>query len=114
MLHPEGGHILLNRHPEDTKGGVCPSHPNCFEGFASGPSIEARWGKKAVDLKEQSEVWELESFYIAQALADYYYDFVAPEDHPGRRRYASGAAVPVNPKEGKGACKRLYLLQRAG
>ena len=71
MLHPEGGHILLNRHPEDTKGGVCPSHPNCFEGFASGPSIEARWGKKAVDLKEQSEVWELESFYIAQALADY-------------------------------------------
>ena len=31
MLHPEGGHILLNRHPEDTKGGVCPSHPNCFE-----------------------------------------------------------------------------------
>ncbi|MFR1058965.1 MAG: ROK family protein [Enterocloster sp.] len=40
MLHPEGGHILLNRHPEDAKGGICPSHPNCFEGFASGPSID--------------------------------------------------------------------------
>lgn len=71
MLHPEGGHILLNRHPEDAKGGICPSHPNCFEGFASGPSIEARWGKKAVELKDCPEVWELESYYIAQALADY-------------------------------------------
>ena len=28
MLHPEGGHILLNRHPEDEKGGICPSHAN--------------------------------------------------------------------------------------
>ena len=71
MLHPEGGHILLNRHPEDEKGGICPSHPNCFEGFASGPSIEARWGKKAIELKDDEKVWEIESYYIAQALTDY-------------------------------------------
>lgn len=71
MLHPEGGHILLSRHPEDPEGGVCPYHKNCLEGFASGPSIEARWGKKAVDLKECSQVWEMESYYIAQALVDY-------------------------------------------
>lgn len=71
MLHPEGGHILLERHPRDPRGGICPYHPNCMEGFASGPSIEARWGKKAVELVDEPEVWELESYYIAQALADY-------------------------------------------
>lgn len=42
MLHPEGGHILLARHEDDPKGGICPYHKNCLEGFASGPSIEAR------------------------------------------------------------------------
>ena len=71
MLHPGGGHILLTRHPEDPDGGICPSHHNCLEGFASGPSIEARWGKKAIELIDKPEVWELESYYIAQALTDY-------------------------------------------
>ena len=71
MLHPEGGHILLNRHPEDEKGGICPNHKNCLEGFASGPSIEARWGKKAIELKDDPKVWEIESYYIAQAITDY-------------------------------------------
>lgn len=71
MLHPEGGHILLARHPEDPEGGICPYHPNCLEGFASGPSIERRWGKKAVELVDRPEVWELESYYIAQALVNY-------------------------------------------
>lgn len=71
MLHPEGGHILLARHPEDAKGGICPYHSNCMEGFASGPSIEARWGRKAIELVDCPEVWEMESYYIAQALVDY-------------------------------------------
>ena len=43
MLHPEGGHVFLVRHPEDPEGGICPYHKNCLEGFASGPSIEKRW-----------------------------------------------------------------------
>lgn len=71
MLHPEGGHVLLTRHKDDTEGGICPYHKNCFEGLACGPSIEARWGKKAVELAGRAEVWELESFYIAQALVDF-------------------------------------------
>ena len=71
MLHPEGGHILLARHEDDPTGGICPYHKNCLEGFASGPSIEARWGKKAVELVDRPEVWEMESYYIAQALVDY-------------------------------------------
>ena len=34
-------------------------------------SIEARWGKKAIELKDNKEVWDLEAYYIAQALAGY-------------------------------------------
>lgn len=71
MLHPEGGHILLHRMPEDTYRGFCPFHENCFEGLAAGPAIEGRWGRKAADLSEEREVWELEAEYIAQALVDY-------------------------------------------
>ena len=71
MLHPEGGHILLSRHPKYPKGGICPNHPNCVEGFACGPSIEARWGKKAAELADEPLVWEIESYYIAQALVDF-------------------------------------------
>ncbi len=71
MLHPEAGHILLSKHPEDTFLGICPYHPNCFEGLASGPAIEKRWNKKAIELKDNQEVWELEAYYIAQGIADY-------------------------------------------
>lgn len=71
MMHPEAGHILLRLHPDDTYGGKCPFHGNCFEGLASGPAIEERWGKKAADLADKPEVWEMEAFYIAQALVNY-------------------------------------------
>lgn len=71
MMHPEGGHILLNRHPEDAYKGHCPFHDNCMEGLAAGPAIEERWGKKAIELADRKEVWEMEAYYIAQALVDY-------------------------------------------
>ena len=72
MIHPEGGHILLARHPEDPmERGVCPYHPNCLEGFASGPSVEKRWGKKGIELSDRPEVWELEAFYLGQAICNY-------------------------------------------
>lgn len=71
MLHPEGGHLLLSKHPEDGFEGTCPYHRSCLEGLASGPAIEARWGKKGAELADQKEVWELEAYYIAQALVDY-------------------------------------------
>ena len=71
MLHPEGGHILLPRHPSDTYKGCCPYHSNCFEGLASGPALEGRYGKKAVELTNIPEVWELEANYIAHALVNY-------------------------------------------
>ncbi|WAA12519.1 ROK family protein [Fervidibacillus halotolerans] len=69
--HPEMGHIIIRRHPDDRFEGVCPYHKDCLEGMASGPAIEKRWGKKGIELSERKEVWELEAYYIAQALVQY-------------------------------------------
>lgn len=69
--HPEMGHILVNRHPDDLFSGICPYHKDCFEGLASGPSIEKRWGRKGIELTGNADVWKLEGFYIAQALMNY-------------------------------------------
>ncbi|MCR5272521.1 MAG: ROK family protein [Lachnospiraceae bacterium] len=71
LVHPEGGHIILARHPKDTYEGKCPFHKNCMEGMAAGPAIEARWGKKGYELADRPEVWEMEAYYIGQAIADY-------------------------------------------
>lgn len=72
MMHPEGGHILLARHPEDPMvGSGCPFHDNCLEGLAAGPSLEKRWGVKGAELTGRKEVWQLEAYYVGQALADY-------------------------------------------
>ncbi|HWT26575.1 MAG TPA: ROK family protein, partial [Mobilitalea sp.] len=71
MLHPEAGHILLRKHPEDTFEGVCPYHPNCMEGLASGPSIEKRWNRKAYELSDDAKVWEMESYYLAHGIVNY-------------------------------------------
>lgn len=71
MQHPEAGHILLSRHPEDTYAGRCPYHGNCLEGLASGPAIEERFGRKAKEFPVDSVAWEIESYYLAQALVDF-------------------------------------------
>jgi fructokinase len=71
LSHPEMGHIFVRRHPNDSYEGKCPYHSDCLEGLAAGPAIEARWGKKGHELKEQSEVWEIEAYYLAQALVQY-------------------------------------------
>ncbi len=69
MLHPEMGHIYL---PEasDFKG-VCPYHGNCFEGLASGPALQKRWGVEASTLEKDHPAWEEEAHVIALALCSY-------------------------------------------
>ncbi len=47
------GHIKLKRHPDDLDfDGICPYHKDCLEGLVSGPTFEARLGKKKA-LKSQ-------------------------------------------------------------
>lgn len=71
MLHAEAGHILVPRVEGDVAASVCPYHDCCFEGMASGPAIERRWGKRAQDLADDDRVWELESDYLAEGLSTY-------------------------------------------
>lgn len=72
LMHPEGGHILLARHPGDPMpDSRCPFHENCLEGLAAGPAIEKRWGQKAELLSQDEQVWELEAWYLAQAICNY-------------------------------------------
>lgn len=72
LLHPEMGHLPL---PHDLAldpfAGLCPFHGDCFEGLASGPAIEKRWGAKAETLPASHPAWELEAEYIALALQAY-------------------------------------------
>lgn len=68
--HPELGHMFIKKHPEDDFSGNCPFHQTCLEGLASGPAIEKRYGHKALNLADQKEVWELEAYYIAQAIVN--------------------------------------------
>lgn len=72
MIHPEGGHILLQRHPGDPMtDSACPYHHSCMEGLAAGPALEKRWGAKGQELAGRKEVWELEAWYIGQAVTNY-------------------------------------------
>ncbi|MFD2211214.1 ROK family protein [Virgibacillus halophilus] len=70
--HPEMGHILVRQHASDQFAGNCPYHGNCLEGLASGPAIEKRYGKKGIELADAQHVWELEAFYLAQAIMNYF------------------------------------------
>lgn len=70
LLHPEVGHTLVRRHEEDPFPGCCPFHQDCLEGLASGPSIQARWGKEASLLSANDAVWRLEAYYLGQALTN--------------------------------------------
>ncbi|MVP01683.1 ROK family protein [Paenibacillus lutrae] len=71
LAHPEMGHLLLRRHPQDPYAGGCPYHGDCLEGLAAGPAIEARWGVKASELGADHLAWEIEADYLAKALMSY-------------------------------------------
>jgi fructokinase len=66
MNHPEAGHMLVPRAPDDHDfPGVCSFHGDCLEGLASGPAMKARWGVRAPDLPDDHPAWAVEADYIA-------------------------------------------------
>jgi fructokinase len=74
LLHPEMGHIhMVHDRERDPFAGSCPFHGDCFEGLATGPALEKRWGQKGDTLPVNHPAWELEAEYIAQALCAYIY-----------------------------------------
>ena len=69
LIHPEMGHILLPMHDDDPLDrGVCPFHPNCLEGLAAGPAIQARWNAPGETLTADHPAWDLEAHYLAHAI----------------------------------------------
>jgi fructokinase len=69
LVHPEGGHVMTRRHPDDLYEGFCPYHGDCLEGVAAGPAIELRWKTKGSELPVDHPAWTMEAYYIAQAVA---------------------------------------------
>jgi fructokinase len=71
LIHPEMGHILVPRHPDDDFVGVCPYHGDCLEGMTTGPALEKRWGQPGQTLPAGHPAWELEAYYLAQGLVNF-------------------------------------------
>jgi len=72
LLHPEMGHIRIpHDFTIDPYPGGCPFHGDCFEGLASGPAIEARWGAPPEALPAEHPAWTLEAHYLAHALSNF-------------------------------------------
>lgn len=66
--HPEMGHVLLKRHPADENfPGVCPFHQDCLEGLVAGPTFDARLNTPGKDVPLTDPVWDILSYYVAQA-----------------------------------------------
>lgn len=63
--HPEVGHIKIGNIEPNPFSGICPFHGDCLEGLASGPAIEARWGKPAWQIPADHPAWKLEAHYLA-------------------------------------------------
>ena len=67
------GHYYVAQHPMDVEKefkGVCPFHNGCLEGLAAGPSLEARTGIRGENIELNSNVWDIQAYYIAQAAVN--------------------------------------------
>jgi fructokinase len=76
LVHPEMGHIQIPLDKDDKRGfnGSCSYHPcnqrhSCWEGLASGKSMQQRWGKLPEEItindKYYERAWGLEANYVA-------------------------------------------------
>lgn len=73
LLHPEIGHLHVPK--PDSKDPIqadcqCPFHKSCMEGYASGPAILKRWGKKAEALPADHPAWEDVSDVLAHGMVN--------------------------------------------
>ncbi|WP_254600823.1 ROK family protein [Caulobacter sp. S45] len=64
-MHPEMGHVRLQRRDGDGLPSACPYHADCAEGLSAGPAIRRRLGE-GVGLQARADVFALVSDYLAQ------------------------------------------------
>lgn len=67
--HPEMGHIALPRLGSDDFPSVCPYHPSCAEGLASGPAIQRRFGSSLSEIAADHPGHKLIAHYLGQLCA---------------------------------------------
>jgi fructokinase len=94
LLHPEMGHILIPQQPQqDRFGGTCPFHGNCLEGLAGLTALLTRWDALSLDeLPPSHKAWELESDYLAYAVANWILT-TSPQ-----RVFIGGSIIDSNPQ----------------
>ncbi len=68
VMHPEGGHLPIIRHPGDEMPSVCRFHENCAEGLVSGPALKRRLGE-GISLSDDPKVQETVVHYLGQLAA---------------------------------------------
>lgn len=66
-LHPEIGHLTLERHLRDDAPSLCPFHKQCAEGLVSGLAVRRRLD--GFELDQRPDVQEIAAFYLGQLLA---------------------------------------------
>jgi len=67
-FHLEIGHMFIPN--SDNFKGICEIHGNCWEGLASGPSMQARWGTQASNLSKTHEAWGKEAELLSIGLVN--------------------------------------------
>jgi fructokinase len=79
LVHPEMGHVSVERRSGDSFAGVCPYHGDCFEGMASGTSMRTRWDRPADELGSVfDEAFSIETHYLAAGFRQFVYT-LAPD-----------------------------------
>lgn len=70
MLHPELGHVTLQRDGGDSAPSTCQFHANCAEGLAAGPAVLTRFGKSLDHFTPADPQFRLIAGYLGQLCAN--------------------------------------------
>ncbi|KAH0787010.1 ROK family protein [Histomonas meleagridis] len=72
IMHPEFGHIKLQKKEGDTYKGLCPFHGDCLEGIISSNALAQRLGidhSQLPTISNDNPVWDTLAFYIGEAAS---------------------------------------------